>query len=420
MLSKAAGLFRNWLTPVLQKKLRIRIVLLVAVGAATNSVAGEVSVDTSIEVGSRFDTNPRYEASTRDFESAWGTLVDARLPLLYRTQRTSISLDPRLVYSFYSDSDKDDLEDRDKYLTGAASWSTQLSSTGASYGITDLALRTSEFLDGGSGGARIFGRDTQQRWFFQPYWQYQFSQTNSMVMNGGYEEVRYTEESASRRFDYDYTDVGTSFQHALNERHTLALQARFTDFDSKSTDLGIGNNSKTNSLSVVYSYAWSERTELSADIGWANTKSETQFSNGFAFKSDSSNFIGNLTATHQSETVEYNVVLGQSITPNSNGSEVLRFNIDGTARKNFSSRITGQLGITAFTQSNVGDESQAFDRNYIRGTLRLNYSLTRRWSVYGSYAYTFDTQKRFLSEDRVVRNHFASMGIRFAGDGWRW
>jgi len=395
--------------------------LLLAGGTAATALGAEYSVDSNIQIGPRFDSNPRYQPSSRDFDSAWGTLVDVRLPLLYRTERTSISLDPRLAYSFYNDSGDDDLQDRNKYLTGTASWSSRLSSTGVSYGFTDLALRTSEFQGGGAGGSPIFSRGTQQRWYLQPYWQYQFSPANSITANGGYEEVTYDQTLASRRFDYDYTNASISFQHALNERHSVALQAQLTQFNSGNADFGTSNDSQTNSLNVIYTYALSERTVLSATLGWANTKSKVEFNNGFSFDTDSSNFVGNLTATHQTETIEYEVVLGQSISPNSNGSEVLRFDLTATANKTFSERFSGRLRVQAFTQNSVGGaENLDFNRDFVRGDFRLNYKFTRHWSIYSAYSYTFDAQKRFLVEDYTVRNHYVSMGIKFNGDGWRW
>jgi hypothetical protein len=137
-------------------------------------------------------------------------------------------------------------------------------------------------------------------------------------------------------------------------------------------------------------------------------------------KSDSTNFTGNLTASHQSETIEYRFVFGQSLTPNSNGAEVLRFNINATANKKFSQRISGQLGLSAFTDKNLGNTEFDFNRDYLRGKLRVNYRFTRSWSFYGMYQYTINQQDRILIDDFKSKNHFFSVGIKFQGDGWRW
>ena len=120
------------------------------------------------------------------------------------------------------------------------------------------------------------------------------------------------------------------------------------------------------------------------------------------------------------ETVEYQVVVGQSITPNSNGSEVLRFSIDGWIDKRFTERFSGRLGVVAFTQDDVGDTERDFERDYIRANIRLRYRFARRWSVYGAYAYTWNDQTDRLFGDRTVRNNFVSAWrIVFQSDGWR-
>jgi len=420
---------------------RLIVVALLA-GLGATPAQAEFSAEPYIQGGFRYDSHPRYRPSDENPDSAWGTIFDVRLPMELRSQRASITLDPRLVYSFYPDSDEDDLEDRDKYLTGLANWMSPRSNVGARYGLTNLALRTSEFDSaGGSGGAgntRIYSRGTQERWYFQPYWQYNFSPANSFTLDGGYEEVRYDEVLASRRFDYDYSYTSAMLTHAFNTRHSVALQGRWTKFDSQNKDSSVRNNSETNTLSLIYEYTWSETTTLSADVGWARTKNEVQRPNNFdpvtgpfcdpilipffpcETKSDSTNFVGNLTAVKNTETVEYKVVVGQSITPNSNGAEVLRFNIDASARKRFTERVSGRLGILAFTQNDVGTTDRDFERDYIRVNLRLNYRFAEHWSIYGAYAHTFNDQQDLLFGSWTVRNNFLSAGITFKGDGWRW
>ncbi|MDP6414114.1 MAG: hypothetical protein QGG54_03655 [Gammaproteobacteria bacterium] len=425
--------------------MRILIFAMLLAGVCTvKPAAAELSIKPFISAGARYDSNRRYQASNVDYESKWGTIYDARLPMEYRSQRAELSLQPRIHYSSYPDGEDDDLEDRDKYLTGAASWVSRQTNSGASYGYTDLSLRTSEFQDagdsspGGSGETRIFAKDSQERWFFQPYWYYQLSPANHFSLSGGYQVVNYDKDFISRRFDYDYSNVSTAFQHAFNNRHRVSLQAQFTKFDSENRELRTTNGSKTNSLSLIYTYAWSKISEISADVGWARTKNTVLRPNDVdlvtgpfcnpvfiiflpcEFKSDATNFVGNLTATRQSETVGYKFVLGQSITPNSNGAEVLRFNINATANKKFSKRLSGIIGVLAFTQKDTGESSQNFERDYFRSTVSLVYRFASQWSIYGAYVITFNDGQNSLLLDHTVRNHFVSMGIRFQSDGWRW
>ncbi|MDP7661075.1 MAG: hypothetical protein QF789_07625 [Gammaproteobacteria bacterium] len=427
----------------------VRILIFAALLAGICTVkpaAAELSIKPYIKGGVRYDSNPRYQENSVDYESKWGAIYEARLPIEYRSQRTELSLTPRIIYSSYPDAEDHDLEDRDKYLTGTASRDSRQAKFGASYGHTDLSLRTSEFESagdsspGGSGETRFFANDSQERWFFQPYWYYQLSPASVLSLNGGYQQISYDEELVSKRFDYDYSNVSAAFQHTLDNRHAVSLQAQFAKFDAKNAELGSANNSETNSLNFVYTYTWSETAEVSADLGWARTKNQVRQPNDIdpltgpycnpvfivffpcEFKSDATNLVGNLTATQKSESTEYKIVLGQSITPNSNGAEVVRFNLNATVDRRFSEHLYGKFGIIAFTQKNAGNTNQNFDRDYIRGNVWLGYRFAREWWIYAAYTVTSSDTRDNLSIDwkMQMHNHTALMGIRFQSDGWRW
>ena len=407
--------------------------------ACTAAATAEFSAKPYIQGGALYDTNPYFQTSGQNPEAAWGTIFDVRLPLKLQTPRASISLAPRLLYSFYPDEKFEGAELRDKYLTGGANWNSRQSNLGASYGYTNLSLRTSEFdSSGGSGTTRFSRDDTQRRWYFQPYWQYQLSPVNAFNLNGGYDEVRYDEKFVRRRFNYDYTFASAGLTHTFNPRHSISLRARFAKFDAENMNLRITNDSETNSLSLIYNYAWSDTTQLLADLGWARTKNTVIRPNNIdpitgpycepafiaflpcEFKSDSANFVGNLSATKRSETTNYTIAIGQSVTPNSNGAEVLRFRINASASKTFSERINGLLSIAAFTQDDVGSSTRDFEQDGINARLRLNYRLAQHWSLYGAYVYTFRKTTQALFEDRTIRNHALSFGVTYQGDGWRW
>ena len=403
-------------------------------------VQAEISVKLDAQGGARFDTNPRFQSSDRESDSAWGSLVDVRLDMDYSSPRGSISLDPRILFNFYLDDKDKDLEDRNGYLTGTASRNFRQSSLSAAYGYTNLGTRVSEFegvddnVTGGSGGTLEFADSTQEHWFFKPSGQYQLSRTNTISVNAGYDDVSYDDDFISNRFDYEVVTAGASFQHVLNPRHIVALRGGLSKFESKSVNLDIENDSDTNSLSIVYFYSWTENTRISADVGWANTKSVVRRPNQFFFgvglicdtalilcelDFDSTNFIGNISINNSSETGEYSFAIGQSITPNSNGSEVVRFNVDASASKRFSNRLSGRIGLFAFKQDNVGDENDAFRRDFFSGSTEIQYGFTQYWSAFARYRFSIDKQRAQI-DDRSITNNTVSIGIRYLGKGWRW
>ena len=135
--------------------------------------------------------------------------------------------------------------------------------------------------------------------------------------------------------------------------------------------------------------------------------------------SDSDNFVGNISAKKTTETVTYNLTIGQSITPNSNGAEVLRFNIAGSIRKRFTQKFSLKLDALAYNQQDVGNRE--FERDYVLARLRLDYRLTERWGTYALYRYTWSEEENLnFLEPRNYINHFISIGFKYSNDRWRW
>ena len=224
-------------------KISTLIFALLTFGSTSTTVtAAEFNIKPSVYGGIRYDSNPRRLESDKDINDAQGMLFNISLPMDYRTPRSSVSLMPRAVRSFYRDEENADLEDEDYFLTGSAYRSYNRSSIGAGYGYTNLSLRTSQFVDGDPSLGPILTSDTQKRLYISPYWQYQFTQGTSLSLNTGYTDIYYDEELASRRFDYQNSNFGASLRHAFNRRHTLTFQANLTQFDSENEELRITND----------------------------------------------------------------------------------------------------------------------------------------------------------------------------------
>jgi hypothetical protein len=392
--------------------------------------------------GVQYQTNPRM--SRRFEDEATGTLLGARLPMSLFSDRTQMFLEPRLVYSFYAEPDDEDLEDRDKYLAGRINRQMARTNYGVSGQYSDVGLRTSEFESAGpdnpSGGTGdpSFLNTTQKRWHFDPYWTFQFTPLNSVSLNAGYNDVTYSRTSVFTRFDYTSSYVTAAVEHIFNEKNKLSLNANASQFDSIEPNSGLQNDSTTTGMSLIYSHALSGTLEASANLGWARTTSEItrqpilidpEFGPICSFdfftvipcsiKSDASNFVGNLSLTKHTEKIQYDVSIGQTVSPNSNGSEVVRRTLSGYMTGDFTERLNGKLGLLIFDQDDVGDFSTR-ERQYLRLETTLRWKFTRLWAIRGDYRFTYNADSSNLTGDQPsARNHLFFIGIVYSGDGWR-
>jgi hypothetical protein len=392
--------------------------------------------------GVLYETNPRMRRENED--EATGLLLGARLPMSFFSDRTQFFLEPRLVYSFYAEEDDEDLEDQNEYLRGSVNRQSTRTNYGVSGQYSNVGIRTSEFEsglpdtpEGGTGGPSFFDR-TQERWHVDPFWAFQFTPLNTVSLNAGYNDVTYSRSPLSTLFDFNNSYVSAAVEHVFNQKNKLTLSANASQFDSIEPNRGLENDSTTTGLSLIYTHAISATLEASANLGWGRTTNEVtrrpifidpelgpicsfDFFNVIpcSFKSDVSNFIGDLSLTKRTERIEYDISIGQTISPNSNGSEVLRRTLRGHMATDFTERLRGQFGVLVFDQDDVGDFSRR-ERQYLALDAHLQWKFTRRWSIRGDYRFTYNRDENRLIENQPsASNHRFFVGIVFSGDGWR-
>ena len=399
-----------------------------------DSASADWEVVPDVAFGATFQTNPRLAINSANEESASGLFVDARFPMRLRTERTSASLAPRLRKSFFRKEENQDLEDEDYYLPGSVSHSTMYSNFGTGFSYSSLSLRTTE-ADGGGTGGRVLSDSRQRNVSINPFWSYQLSPANTLSLNGGVSQTDFSPPTRSR-FDFDFNNLSVSFAHVFNARNRISVQGNFTKFDSEQEFLRITNDSTSNGLSVIFTNSISETLSLTTNLGWAKTESEFTTPIGPIFvpilgnlcadftpppcksKSDSTNFVGDLSLAKRSELINYNVSIGQTITPNSNGSEVVRRTLNGDVKKQFTRRFSVSIDMVAFQQKDVGDTTRR-DRDFLSLRTILRWQFNEQWDITARYLFSFnDNQGNLLIQNGSYQNQQVFLGLVYRSPGW--
>jgi hypothetical protein len=423
--------FRSWL-PV------IAAILFAGIGLNDSVRAADWKVVPLVNVGAQYQSNPRFRIT--DQESATGLFVDARLPVTFVNRRTQASFRPRLTRNFYRKEVNQDIERENYYLDASVGYGMPRSGFGASAGYTNLDLITSEFDDGtGSGGQSRL--DTRQiSWDLNPYWSYQLTPANTVSLNGGVSQTRFSQLTRSR-FDFDFNNVSAAFTHVFDPKNTIEVRANFSKFDSFQPVTTVENDSMTNGLSAIFTNNFSESLSFTANLGWARTQSEVTFPSvtipglgDFCFdgtqppcisKTDSTNFVGDLALQKKSETIQYFVSIGQTITPNSTGSEVVRRTLRGNFQKNFRRNFSATLNFIAYEQTDVGatdEEGVGLNRkrDYVRTNAGVSWNFRRELALSASYRYTWSRQSGFIFfTPGTIIDNTVFIGLSYHGRGWR-
>jgi hypothetical protein len=425
-----------------------RLVVIAFFGSAL--LCGDIAsaaweIEPRIATGLRYSSNPRNVTDSSREESATGLQFDARLPMSVYSERSSLEVEPRVQIVRYAKDINEDLDLDNKGLKGNAQHTMRQSTVGLSGSYTELNTRTSEFEtpdpDSPSGGSGLtFFDDTQKRWNVAPFWSYLISPKDRLGLNAGYTEVTFEEQTSVRRFDYDNNFLSASIQHSFNPKNSLSFRANLSEYNSGNLT-GVSNESETNGLSLGYHRAVSETLDADVNLGWARSQSTVTFPNslielpgggGFCAadlspppcepiigKSDTTNFVGGLTIAKSAEKTIYSAGINQTISPNSNGSEVLRLAFIANMSHKFSPRLSGSLGALAFQQKSVLQDAEV-NRDYVSITSSLSWGLTEEWSIRGRYFYTYSRDKGLLADSwRSSQNHRLFIGVVYAPRGWR-
>ena len=218
--------------------------------------------------------------------------------------------------------------------------------------------------------------------------------------------------------------------HRFNENNSISFHTNFSKFDSVILVTGQRTDSTSNGLSVNFNGTLSDTWIGSASLGFATTKSEVKrpfFPPPFnQVKSDVTNFVGNIALTRSSEVTTWNFQLGQSITPNANGSEVKSLNARANAGRKFSQRLSGEIGVYGFDQQDANDLLiQNLDRQSFSVTAGLRWGLLKDWSLSGRYGFNYQRFTNPIAGPSGLRGesdsqtHEIFIGVQWRPPGWR-
>jgi hypothetical protein len=436
--------FRNDGNSMCRRGFRIRLSIIAIlfgwIGLTDCVSAADWKIVPQVDVGTQYQSNPRFRVDSQDEESATGLFVDAKLPVTFANRRTEASLLPHVQRSFYRKEVNQDIERENYYLQANVGRRMPRTGFGASAGYSNRDLLSSEFDSGDGSGTPVLFDNRETRLFLNPYWSYQLSPANSVGVNGGVSQTRFDDRTL-QRFDYDYNNLSATFTHILNEKNSVQLQANFNKFDSFQPLTTVENDSTTNGLSAIFTNYFSESLSFIANLGWARTQSTVMFPSisvpglgdlCFDFtpppcinKTDSTNFVGDLALQKRSETIGYSVSIGQSITPNSNGAQVVRRTLRGQFNKNFRRNFSAALNLSAYRQTDVGatdDEGNNLNRkrDYANMQANVRWQFRRELALSASYRYTWSRQSGFIFfRPGTVINNTVFIGLSYKGRGWR-
>lgn len=213
----------------------------------------------------------------------------------------------------------------------------------------------------------------------RPSLQHSISERTELSMSYNYQDVRYEDNPAgSGLFDYFQHSVNAGFFRRLTERDTINFSLGVGRFESEDN---ADNQVDTYALTVGFKRALSETTNGTIKVGINHSEQKSNVQD-----SESDGYILRLGLNHKTEVTRYNALLSHDLKPSGAGNiiEATEFNL--RIRHRFSERLGGALNL-GYTERETIGSSPSNTRRYYSIRPRLNWKLSRWWTVGGGYNY---------------------------------
>lgn len=227
-----------------------------------------------------------------------------------------------------------------------------------------------------------------------PYWRYNLTERTDLGLSYSYTDVWYDKNSVgSGLFDYDQHVVNVGVFRRLTERDTINAKVGVGRFESPDNS---GNEVDSYSLTVGFKRQLSETTSGSINVGVNHSEQNSNVSS-----SETDGFVFRMNLNHKTELTRYKLSLMHDLHPSGSGniSEASQLRLRVT--HNFSSRLSGLLGMRYIEEEIIG-VSQPDTRNYYAIEPGLSWKVTRWWTLAGGYNYR--NSKRDSSVDAAESN----------------
>ena len=355
-------------------------IVLGCVVLAQGAWADEYSLEYGVEAGYEYDDNVRLTPDQQIDIS--GGVLSLPITLSARTETRNMELAGQLDSSKFNESDYDS---NDQDIQGKISQKFERGELEGYAGYTRDSTRTSEFLDTGVVGLDAVRREAVQAGLSGSHL---ITEKNGVIAGVDYLSVDFAQEPY---VDYNFYSGYLGGTHQWSERTRLRLQAYGNRYENGAQ---IDVTSDSLGGQVGFDSELSRQLSTSILVGWAETQTEYKTSlPGFPEDDNAGALLFQASVTYRQERSRFSASVLNEPQPSADGVLVesrrlnLNYRYQLTERSNFDLALTGGNRQAV----NGGDFNE---RDYARGSLRLDYRLSTSWYVAGRYVYSWQDQKQ--------------------------
>ena len=348
-----------------------------------------------------------------DQRDTFGVVADMELVLARKTERSSLSLRPRLRRSeFWGDSRV--VDSTDKFLVLSGEMLGELWAARASVDLREDTTRASELDDDDVGVNRVNLK--RNRAIFRPDFSYRLSERVSASLRLGYENLDYQNVERTNLQPYDYYNGGFTLSRAMTERTVLSGTVAADFFRPEENLSRTKVPTDTYSASIGVTHALSPSLSMSGSFGVRRTTQRVLVRSVTVDKTISRGTTFAISFDKQFERAELSGALSRSIAPTGTGASrdrtVASFRGEYQISPVLTALASGRVRYDSRPDSETLRDS---DQNY-SGSAGLQWRLDRNWNAALLYSYRAQETATVNYRDRNT----VLFRLRYRGDDMEW
>jgi hypothetical protein len=363
-----------------------------ALAAGTTAAAAEFYYQPIVSLQTSYNTNLDLDPVNK--RGAEGYFADAATNIGIATARSETFLQPRLLYNYYPSVQGRNRLEGFLNLNTRYNWERNRFVMSALYDHRDdvnaeqpTAVQNPVNPDLGNTTTttgRVRVGTTRDYAVLTPTFTHLLTPLSSIGVATEYQRASFSPADTSSHINFNYYKGRLFYSKTIDLRTDVSIGAYGSRYEGGS----IESHSTSGGVQLNGGYNWTQVLRSDLTVQWQRTK--FQETSPRVAEETSNPWAATFDTVYNGQTSSYRFSIGRTIYPSSAGGLYTTDQVRGQYDRDFTERLHFMGALRVFRdRTTAAAVSGDTTRNFVTGTVRLQYMLTRTFFVAGAYSHNY-------------------------------